>query len=145
ILKVLWPACGPHPIYPETSSLPCIARVPIGGCWVIRLDHKMAFEPSCGELNDSLKCAGLREEMGCARHYFDTLFSSETFQGPLVEFDHAGIRTSHNQKRRRLDLGQHAAGKIGAPTARNHSADAVTEQARRAKRGSRACARSEQS
>jgi hypothetical protein len=112
---------------------------------VIHLDSKMAFEPSCGELNDSLKCAGLREEMGCARHYFDTLFSSETFQCPLIEFDHAGIRASHDQQCWRLDLGQHATGKVRAPTARNHCADVITEQARRDKCCSRACARSEQS
>ena len=43
----------------------------------------MMFEPSCCEFNDCLKCAWLRDEMGCARHYFDTLFSSETFQGRL--------------------------------------------------------------
>ena len=41
--------------------------------------------------------------------------------------------------------GQYLAGKIRAPAARNHSADAITERTSRDKRGGRARARSEQS
>jgi len=55
--------CGPHSIYPETSSL---RGIPIGTCGAISGDGQIAFEPCCSELNDSLKRAGLRKEMSCA-------------------------------------------------------------------------------
>jgi hypothetical protein len=105
----------------------------------------MAFEPSCCELNDCLQCAGLREEMSSTWNYLDTLFSSKEFQRQSVELDHPGISTSHDQERRRLDLGQYVTGKVRAPTPRNHSADAITDRASRDKCGGRARARSEQS
>ena len=63
----------------------------------------------------------------------------------MIEFDHLGISTSHNQERRRLDLGQYVAGKVRPPTARDYRADAITERTGRDKRGGRAGARSEQS
>ena len=65
----------------------------------------------------------------------DMLFSSEEFQRRLIELDHLGISTTHNQERRRLDLRQYVAGKVRAPTARNHSTDAVTERTIRSRTG----------
>ncbi|KQW22009.1 hypothetical protein ASC80_00990 [Afipia sp. Root123D2] len=66
----------------------------IDACWI---DDKMAFEPSCCEYDDCLKCAGLREEMCSTWYNFDTRFSSQEFQCRLIEFDQPGISTSHDQ------------------------------------------------
>jgi hypothetical protein len=115
---------------------------PIGTCWI---DDKMAFEPSCCEFNDRFKCTGFREEMRSSWYYFYTLYSPEEFECRLIELDHPQISAAYDQECRRLDLGQYVAGKVRAPAARNHSADAITERTSRDKRGGRARARSEQS
>ncbi|MGA2638400.1 hypothetical protein [Methylocella sp.] len=98
-----------------------------------------------GEFNDRLERSRLWEQMSCAQYDLKRLLALEAVESPLIEFDHAGILTTDDQKRRRLDPMKRAIGEIRAAAAGNDRSDALSERSRCDQGGGCAGARPEQS
>ena len=104
----------------------------------------MRLEPSRGMLNHDIERAGLRKQMGCARHDLDRLRRLQARKGLLVEFDHAVIEAADNQQGRRAHIVERRIGEIGTAATRHHRANAGAQLRRSDQRRRRSGAGSEQ-
>jgi len=100
-------------------------------------NDKMTFKPVGGELYHGFQGTGFWKEMSCAGNDVEGLFAFQTLQGPLVQFNHAEIRASHDKKCRSPDMGQGVACEIRTAAARDYRANAIAEHACRNKRSRR--------
>ena len=80
-------------------------------CMCFRLwGDQMVIEPAAGQLGNLLQSAGLLEQMARARDNLEASDAVEPAQCSVIEIDHHGIESPHDQQRWRPHLLQRTAG-----------------------------------
>jgi hypothetical protein len=104
----------------------------------------MKLEPAYRMVDDLFHRARFLEQMGCTRHNLDALRTPKPRKCTLIELDYSVIVTADDQQRGSRYALQGCAGKVGASTTRNNSANVFTQGRGSDKSGAGACARSKQ-